>query len=303
MALTCFCGDTFATVGRLYDHATTFGHRIQCSCGQLLGTDSQLKRHNRTVRHEQPARATRSKALLGMPGPDNDLEKQQRHLRDGVGIARHFENAVGAKAVQPATKKEKPMKCPFCAKHNFKSMGDRQQHVDAKHPEAYAIQVATDRVKAAGTHISTAHSATLSAVNACTFCADKTFKHHEDLDQHMKAKHPFCPTCGKYYHDQYKQRSLRSADEQRVAHQLGTKHCYCEVHKIAFGSFEAYELHYRETSHYYEDHSGCTSKAETEHCSSSAATAEVLSEDGSPGEGDVGDDSDVSDDDGGVTLG
>ncbi|KAK3707640.1 hypothetical protein LTR37_011988 [Vermiconidia calcicola] len=303
MALTCFCGDTFATVGQLHDHATTFGHRIQCSCGQLLGTDSQLKRHNRTVRHDHPPRSTRSKPLLGMPGPDNDVEKQQRHLRHGVGITRHINNGVATQAARPAAKKGKPLTCPFCAKHNFKTMGDRQQHIDAKHLEAYSALLVSNNAKTIGTPISTANPATPSAVYACSFCADKTFKHHEDLDQHLNAKHPFCPTCGKYFSVKYKQGLLRSAEEQRVAHQLGTKHCYCEVHNIAFCSFEAYEMHFREIDHDHEDHSGCMSKAEMEHCSSSAATAEVLSQDGSPGEGNVGDDSDVSDDDGGFTLG
>ena len=176
MDLTCFCGIAFRTVSALYEHATSQGHRYQCSCGTLLGTDTQLKIHQRTVDHGGFKRsAARLKALHGIPGRD-----QPQNVRNLFGSS---------------------------------------------------LQHTTE--------------ASVAVSYNCNACDQKTFKDGEALAQHVRDKHPSCPTCRKTFYDKYRKKFRRSAREQLFAHQQGTGHCYCAEHRIAFvgdGEYEAHKL-------------------------------------------------------------
>lgn len=176
MDLSCFCGTTFPTVEALYDHTTSRGHRVQCCCGKLLGTDSQLKNHQRSVKHNGKFSYRKLKALHDLPGKEKRLPDRTDRTFD--------------RDPPPPSLSEAP------------------------HP-----------------------------YNACYHCNGKTFKDREAVYQHIRDKHPMCPTCQKVFCDKYKRKIRRSAHDVLFAHQQSTGHCYCAEHKVAFNDEDQFRTH------------------------------------------------------------
>lgn len=110
MDLKCFCGLRFTDLDQLYQHATSQGHRIKCSSGKLLGTDTQLKIHQRTFQHGW--KYEKLKALHGLPGIERST--QSHHERSNAALL------SSAPAVSYA--------CNFCNKKLFKDAEALDQH-------------------------------------------------------------------------------------------------------------------------------------------------------------------------------